>query len=399
MKPKVLRIFNRLILGGPVLNALILTKYLASDFDTQLVSGIKEDTEADADFLIDKYNAQPIYINQMRRSLNPLQDLLAYRELLKFIRKEKPQIVHTHASKPGLLGRLAAYHCKVPIILHTFHGHACHNYFGPFKTWLYILTERFLASRSTKIIAISELQKYELGTVHKICKPEKIEVIPLGFELDAFYQNQAEKRIAFRNKYKIENNEIVIGIIGRLVPIKNHRLFIDAIKIVVAKTEKKVRVVIIGDGEELQNIQKHIVELQLTFNYFPIDSKPQFITFTSWISEMDLVYAGIDIVCLSSLNEGTPVSLIEAQAAGKPIVTTNVGGVLDIVLENQTALVTESNQTQEFADAILNLVENDALRLRFAERGLENVRVRFDKSRLVSDMNILYKTLLSTSGK
>jgi glycosyltransferase involved in cell wall biosynthesis len=395
-KPKVLRIFNRLILGGPVLNALILTKFLADEFDTEMLSGIKDEGEVDAASLIKKYDAHPIYLPAMRRSINPLQDFIAFWQLIKYIRKAKPQIVHTHASKPGLLGRLAAYYCKVPVIVHTFHGHACHNYFGKIKTYLYIAIERFLAKKSTKIIAISEQQKYELGTLYKICDPSKIAIVPLGFDLDAFYQHQSQKRIAFRQKYQIANDEIAIGIIGRLVPIKNHQLFIDALQKVIAQTNKKIKIIIVGDGDELQNIQNSITKHQLSFNYYPAEPKAQQFTFTSWIFEMDAVYAGLDIVCLTSLNEGTPVSLIEAQAAGKAIVTTNVGGVMDVVLENKTALITPSEDVDAFANALLQLVDNDSLRNAFGTNGLENVKVRYDKARLLSDTSNLYKQLLGS---
>jgi glycosyltransferase involved in cell wall biosynthesis len=397
-KPKITRIFNRLILGGPVLNALILTKHLSDEFDTDLLTGMKDATEEDADALVQRYGATPIYVKQMRRSLNPFQDLRAYLDIRKFLKEHRPNIVHTHASKPGLLGRLAAHHLGVPVVLHTFHGHAAHNYFGPLKTKLYILTERYLATKSTRIIAISEQQKHELGTIYKICKPEKIVIVPLGLDLDSFYEDQERKRAVFREKYQVKNDEIAIGIIGRLVPIKNHSLFIRAIKLVLEKTKKKLKIFIVGDGDEKDSICSLLQELNIPFNYYPTDQQSKTVTLTSWISKMDDVYAGLDLVCLSSLNEGTPVSLIEAQAASKPIVTTRVGGVADVVLENQTALITPTGEVEPFAEAILKLTEDDSLRIEFGKMGYEQVKQKYDKSRLVSDIKSLYRELLKETG-
>jgi glycosyltransferase involved in cell wall biosynthesis len=141
------------------------------------------------------------------------------------------------------------YPVSVPIIIHTFHGHVFHSYFGAFKTNIFKAIERFLASRSTKIVAISKKQKEELSLVHRICKPEKIEVIPLGFDLNRFQENIPQKRATFRSKYGIQEHEIAVGIIGRLVPVKNHKLFIDAAKSILASTDKTVKFVVIGDGE------------------------------------------------------------------------------------------------------------------------------------------------------
>ncbi len=397
-KIKIVRVFNRFILGGPSLNVSFLTQFLSSSFETKLIIGSKDTDEQEAVELIKRYGIEFTEVTEMKRAINLIEDFKAYIKIKQIIKDTNPSIVHTHASKPGAIGRMAASSCKVPIILHTYHGHVFHSYFGTIKTFIYLKIEQFLARKSTRVIAISEQQKYELATIHKICNKNKIVVIPLGLDLDAFYQNQIEKRLAFRQKYNIADNEVVIGIIGRLVSIKNHSLFINAIGAVLKKTTNKIKIIIVGDGDERQNIMTLLTKLNIEYNYYPDDNNCKTVTLTSWLTNMDEVYAGLDIVALSSLNEGTPVSLIEAQAACKPIVTTNVGGVVDVVLENKTAFITQSNEVGAFANALLRLVESKALRDEMGKIGYDHVKDKFDKSRLVNDMENLYNQLLREKG-
>ncbi|MCB9173481.1 MAG: glycosyltransferase [Flavobacteriales bacterium] len=396
-KIKVLRIINRFNLGGPTFNAAYLTKYLSDDFETLLVGGDKDDTEESSTFILDQLGLNPIIIPEMRRDIGMKEDKIAYQKLKQIIKEFQPDIVHTHASKAGTLGRLAASKCKVPVIVHTFHGHVFHSYFGKTKTMLFKNIERYLARKSTAIIAISDIQKNELSTQHKICKKSKIKVVPLGFDLSRFQENIEEKRKSFREFYKIEADEIAIGIIGRLVPIKNHKLFIDAINILKTKAEKKICVFIIGDGEEKENLIGYCENLDINFVEYTKQQKQALITFTSWIKDVDWANAGLDIIALSSLNEGTPVSLIEAQASNKPIVTTNVGGVENIVVQNETAFVVPSNDLHQFSEALLRLINNDDLRIRMGSKGWNHVKDKFHYTRLVNDMEKLYVSLLNNT--
>lgn len=396
-KIKILRIINRFNLGGPTFNAAYLTKYLSDDFETLLVGGDKDDTEESSTFILDQLGLTPIIIPEMRRNIGFKEDKIAYQKLKEIIQEFQPDIVHTHASKAGTLGRLAAYKCKVPVIVHTFHGHVFHSYFGKTKTLFFKNIERYFARKSTAIIAISEIQKNELVDVHKICKKEKIKVIPLGFDLSKFQENVEEKRASFRKKYLLDEDEIAIGIIGRLVPIKNHKLYIDAMGELSKKSNKKIRAFIIGDGEEKENLKSYCKTVSIDFVEFNNTQTKNTVTFTSWIKDIDWANAGLDIIALSSLNEGTPVSLIEAQAANKPIVTTNVGGVENIVLPNKTAFVVPTNDSKQFFEALFKLVEDDELRLNMGKQGWLHVKDKFHFTRLVNDMEKLYVSLLNNS--
>lgn len=392
--PKILRIINRFNLGGPTYNVAYLTKYLAPEFKTLLVGGMKDETEASSDYIVKKLGIEPVIIPSMKRSINPYNDYSAYRQIKKLITDFKPDIVHTHAAKAGTLGRLAAFSCKVPVVVHTFHGHVFHSYFGTFKTSTFKFIERNLAEKTSAIVAISEKQKEELSAIHRIANTEKVKVIRLGFDLDRFRENINEKRATFRKQYEIEDDEIAIGIIGRLVPVKNHLLFLQAIDYARKHSTKKIRAFIIGDGEEKQKIVAQAESIGLDYIHSNKSKNKAFLTFTSWIKDADFALAGLDIICLTSFNEGTPVSLIEAQAAGKAIVSTNTGGIENIVERDKTALLSNLNQPQMFFQNLTKLVENNQLRYELGSNGWEFVKDNFHFNRLVNDMRNLYHNLL-----
>jgi glycosyltransferase involved in cell wall biosynthesis len=392
--PRVLRIINRFNLGGPAYNVAYLTKYLAPEYETLLIGGEKEPDEESSMFIFKEMGIEPLVISEMNRSVNFLNDIKAYYKIKHIIKNFKPDIVHTHAAKAGALGRLAAYNCKVPVIIHTFHGHVFHSYFGKIKTTIYKNIERFLAKKSTAIIAISEKQKQELCIEYKISSLEKTKVIPLGFDLSKFSENQEEKRKTFREQYQIEEDEICIVIIGRLVPVKNHSLFLRAIQYIRNNSAKKIRAFIVGDGNLRSDLIQLCQGLSLDYCYYPMEQRVATITFTSWIQDVAYPLAGSDVVCLTSFNEGTPVSLIEAQAASKAIITTKVGGIENSVHNNAAFLIDIEDEKSFFKKTLL-LIENTELRNNMALRGKDFVFKHFHYTRLVEDIFGLYNILLN----
>ena len=394
---RVLRIINRFNLGGPTFNVAYLTRYLDEPFETLLVGGMKDESEASSEFILDKIEVQPRIISEMQRKISWKADLKAYRELDEIIKEYKPHIVHTHASKSGFLGRLAAHRNQVPIILHTFHGHVLHSYFSTIKTLIFKKIERWLAKRSTRVIAISDIQRYELGAIHRIAPQQKIEVIPLGFDLRRFHENMDEKRRQFREQYGLQDDEVAIGVIGRLVPIKNHKMFIDTIKPLHAK-HPNARFFIIGGGELEEELKSYCTSEGIGFTWMepPTTEKP--LAFTSWIKDVDVAVAGLDVVALTSLNEGTPVSLIEAQAAGKPVVSTRVGGIEDVVVEGGSAWLCKVNDSSRMVVHLDRLIADPQRRKTMGTVGKAHVSEIYSFERLVSDMKNLYLTLLKEKG-
>jgi glycosyltransferase involved in cell wall biosynthesis len=388
---KILRIHNRLIIGGPSLNVTLLSSHLNPEFETRLLVGKKDEQEKDAGYIAEELGITPIEITEMRRSILPISDIKAYFKIKKIIKEYKPDIVHTHASKSGAIGRLAASSCKVKVIVHTFHGHVFHSYFNKTMSSLIISFERYLAKKTNAIIAISELQRKDLVDIYKIAPADKIFTIPLGLSLEKYSMDQDTKRIIFREKYGFDTNEIVIGIIGRIVPIKNHEMFIRVASLVKKKSGAHVRFAIIGDGATLPVIEQKSIELGLSFSYYVTDPKSKTdIVATSWDLAIDQVLAGLDIVVLTSDNEGTPVSLIEAQAAYKPVVSTNAGGVKDVITHGENGFVTEVNDTDAFANYVNILVGDKELRDKMGAIGYNKVVNRYSKQRLIKDVKKLY---------
>jgi len=393
--PRIIRILNRLAVGGPLLNASYLTKYMAPEFETMLVVGEKESHEKDASFVTDALGIQPVFIPEMGRSIDPRKDFVAYKKMKRLIADFKPDIVHSHAAKPGAIGRMAARAMDVPVIVHTYHGHVFHSYFHPLKTKLFINIERKLGRKTDAIVAISQQQKKELTIDFNIAAENKFRVIPLGLDLDKFQANREEKRQAFRSSFGIHDGEVVLTITGRLVPIKNQVLFLDGIKHLLQNSQQKIKAFIVGDGESRKQLEEKARKLGVGFSTEKDTLHNQPLVFTSWRNDIDHINAGSDIIVLTSFNEGTPVSLIEAQAAGKPVVSTRVGGIGDVVKENETGLLSDINDTITFCNNLLRMTEDKELRSKFGQAGEQYVTTRYSYRRLVTDMAALYHELLN----
>lgn len=388
--PKVLRIINRFNIGGPTYNATFLTRFLSNDFETLLVGGLPEADEKDSLHIPRAYGVEPTLIVEMTRTPNLKSDRAAYLRLKQLIQEFQPDIVHTHAAKAGALGRKAAKACGVPIIVHTYHGHVFHSYFGGFKTFVFKWIERRLAKKTDRIIAISPIQKEELTTIHHICSPEKISVVPLGFDLDHFQHNLDQKRQQTRASYQLDHGDVAIAIIGRLAPIKNHQLFLNVIEDLAQKGIKG-KYFIVGDGSEFSNIASAVERLKETYKVS--------IEMTSWIKDIATFNAGMDIICLTSNNEGTPVSLIEAQACNIPVITTDVGGVRDIVLSGETGFIVPKNDCRAFAEKLQLLIENKEIREKMSQNGWNFVHEQFHYTTLVANMEKVYCELLQKKLK
>lgn len=394
--PKVLRIINRFNIGGITYNVSYLSKFLEPDYETLLVGGPEEEGEDSSLYIPESLGLKPRVLEQFQRSISFRADYKAYKEIKRLIREFKPDIVHTHASKAGAVGRLAAIHCKVPVIVHTFHGHVFHSYFGKLKTGFYLFIERWLAKRSSAIVTISNKQKQELSDVFRIAPAGKMHVVPLGFDLARFTQNKATNRTSFRQTYSLEEDVIAIGIIGRLAPVKNHRLFIGAIAHLKKAGIGRFKAFVIGDGETKQEIMACCRELGVSYSEQAGDQAD--VIFTSWIRQVEWALHGLDLVALTSLNEGTPVSIIEAQAAGKYVVATNVGGIED-VLHPDCGLLSEVQDKEGYFRNLESACRNFGQQgQQAAKAGEEWALSKFSYQRLVGDMARLYKDLIKQHG-
>jgi glycosyltransferase involved in cell wall biosynthesis len=380
---KILRIIGRLNVGGPALHVVNLAAGLdPSRYEQLLVVGTENAAEGSMlDHALSR-GVKPHVIPEIVTafSVTP-RDVRALAKLFFLIRRERPHIVHTHTAKAGLLGRLAARLAGVPVIVHTFHGHVLHGYYGPAKNRLLRRMERSLARFTDRLVTVSEEVKKDL-IGYGVAAPEKIAVIPLGFDLEPFL-GPSTRRGEFRRELGLGREVKLVGIVGRLFPIKNHRLFLDAAA-KIAAANPAARFVIVGDGALRPALERQAEELGMADR----------VLFTGWRRDLPRIYADLDVLAVSSDNEGTPVSAIEAMAAGCPVVAARVGGLPDLIEDNKTGRLVPPRDAAALATAILELLDDPAMARELGRTATDTVRQRFTVKRLIGDMDRFYRRLL-----
>ena len=332
------------------------------------------------------HGVQPRILPELGREISPADDVVALAKMVRFIRGQRPDVVHTHMAKAGTVGRLAARLCGVPLIVHTYHGHVFHSYFSPAKTRVFLTIERALGLATDRIIVLGDGQRDEIAA-YGVAPRRKLEPIRLGLELGQFLH--AEKaRGDFRRELGLDASTPLIGIVARLVAIKAHEVFFESAREVL-RAQPAAKFVVVGDGERRHELVHLAQQLGIA----------ESVLFVGWRRDMLNVYADLDVVALSSLNEGSPVALIEAMASGRPVVSTAVGGVPDVVIDGVTGLTVPPSNPPAMAEAILCLLRDHALARRLAGAGRRHVYPRYDSSRLVDDVRSLYLRELALRGR
>lgn len=390
-------VLNRLSIGGPAVNTLAVAHQLSSDFEILLLAGEPLPQEESAAYLLQKYKGFRVEIlPSIRRAIQPVQDLKAFFQIKEKIRSFQPQIIHTHGSKPGVLARLAAIQCKVPVIAHTYHGHVFHSYFNRFVTSFILKAERWLAKRSSFLIAINSQLMNDLTEVYRIAPANKIVLNRLGLETADMFDETGAGRQRFREDYGLTAQTVAIGIVGRLVPIKNHRLFIELVDYLLHTSAIKMpmRFFIVGDGEERTKLETLLQQKQIEFTRDDqnINDKAP-VVFTSWRTDMDLVYAGLDLIVLTSLNEGTPVSVMEAMAASKPVLSARVGGIAELFGAHENGCFFETKE--ELFQLAEELVQNAQLRYMLGTRARSYAQQQLSLEQQSGGLKSIYHSYLA----
>jgi glycosyltransferase involved in cell wall biosynthesis len=418
---KILRIIARLNVGGPAKHVVWLTAGLqSSECETLLVAGTVPPGEDDMGYFAEELGVRPLFVPEMTREIS-FKDALTIWKLYRLFLRERPDIVHTHTAKAGTVGRLAGFlyrwftpgtlvgRPRVCKFVHTYHGHIFHSYYGPLKTRLFVIIERVLARLVTdRIVVISEQQRREIHDEFHVGRDGQFAVIPLGLDTRVFAGWQERRRI-FRDELGAGDNDILVGIIGRLTEIKNHELFLRAAALYVGvhlgvrpdsntdQPAKRVRFVIIGDGHLRENLEQQSQVLGLS----------ELLVFTGMRKDPEVFYPALDIVALTSRNEGTPLTLIEAMLNARPVIATAVGGVVDL-LGDAVSTVAESGgfkicergisvqpgDASGFANGLARLINNEELRSTIGEMGRQFIEQQYAKERLLADIDALYQELL-----
>jgi glycosyltransferase involved in cell wall biosynthesis len=412
---KVVRIIARLNVGGPARHVAWLEAGLRRrGVASLLVAGVVPPGEDDMGYFAAGLGVEPFVIPEMSREVSP-KDAVTVWKLYRLFMRERPDVVHTHTAKAGTVGRVAGllYRWLTPSALlgrprrcrfvHTYHGHIFHSYYGRWKTRFFIFVERTLARLATdRIVVISPQQLAEIHGRFGVGRREQFAVVPLGLDTDAFAQ-WAGRRSLLRREWGARDADVLVGIVGRLTEIKNHRLFLEAAALFKlryaggASGEGRVGFVVVGDGHLRLELEAHALSLGLGDD----------VIFTGLRDDPENFYPALDVVALTSLNEGTPLTLIEAMANARPCVATAVGGVVDLLggvaaseLRRphrwqvcERGIQVQPGDAEAFADALMHLIADETLRAHMGERGREFVERDYSVARLIEDVLSLYEDL------
>jgi len=411
---KIVRVIARLNVGGPAKHVIWLTKGLSSpQFESLLIAGTVPAGEDDMGYFATEMGVAPVFVPEMSREISP-RDALTVWKLYRLFRREQPDIVHTHTAKAGTVGRLAGllYRWLTPRaflgqprpchFVHTYHGHIFHSYYGPAKTRLFLTIEKILARLGTdRIIVVSEQQRREINQEFGVGRASQFAVIPLGLETDVYAQWR-ERRNIFRDELQANANDILVGIVGRLTEIKNHELFLRAAalfkeRFASGQLPGRVRFIVIGDGQLRSKLERQA----------EADGLHDDVIFVGSRRDPENFYPALDIVALTSRNEGTPLTLIEAMANARPVISTAVGGVIDLLGQPlsegrdgafvicERGVRVRPDDARGFAAGLAHLISDESLRREIGEHGLQFVWTNYSKERLLEDIKSLYADLLS----
>ena len=387
---KVLRVIARLNMGGPALHVAYLTAGLRDrGYDTTLVAGTLARGEDSMGFVADELGIDVVKIDELGREISPFRDLLATVRLARVIRRERPQILHTHTAKAGAVGRLAALlagPARPPVIVHTFHGHVLRGYFGPVRTRFFLALERWLAAHTTALIAVGPQVRDDLVALG-VAPPERFVVVRLGIELEERVRPQDDGRAETRRYLGLPGDRFVVGWVGRMTAVKRTDDVLEAFRLV-REQGVDACLCLVGDGPDRERIERRAAELGVIRDTL----------FLGYQEDVAPYYAAFDALVLPSANEGTPVSVIEALAAETPVVATRVGGVPDVVREGEEGFLVDAGDTAELAERLTRLAGDAQLRRRLGKSGRERVVKRYAVDRLLDDIDRLYRELLRAAS-
>jgi glycosyltransferase involved in cell wall biosynthesis len=382
----VLRVITRLNVGGPAQHAILLTAGLRRlGWETALITGRVDTGEGDMGDLAVRAGVEPVVIASMRNGAGPLGDLRTVLSLYRLFRRKRPAIVHLHLLKARLLGGLAARWAGVPVVVETLHGTLLAGYYSAPVTRLLAWLERWLARRIDAIVAVSPAVARELVATH-VASDARVHVIPLGLDLEPFLAGAA--RPTLRRTLGVPADAPLVGVVGRLVPIKGVDAFIDAAA-QIRRSLPAAQFVIVGDGPLRPGLERRAREAGLAGQ----------VHFLGWRRDLEELYPDLDLIMLTSLNEGTPVSIIEAMAAGRAVVATRVGGVVDVVEDGVTGVLVPPRDPGALAVAAVALLSDPERRRRMGEAASRAVFPRYSGGRLVEETDALYRSLLARRGR
>ena len=383
---RVLRVIARLNMGGPALHVAYLSAGLAErGYETTLVAGSLARGEGSMAYVAESRGVDVVHLDALSREISPVRDALSIFRLARLIREQRPQILHTHTAKAGAVGRLAALlagDARPKIVVHTFHGHVLRGYFGLVKTFAFRQLERLLARVTTRLVAVSPQVRDDLVELG-VAPAERFTVVRLGIELDERLGGSAT-RDETRALLGIAPERFVVGWVGRMTGVKRTDDVLSAVQQLRGRGVDAA-LLMVGDGPDRDHVEERASQLEIVRHCF----------FLGYQEDVAGWYQAFDTMILPSANEGTPVVVIEALAAGCPVVATSVGGVPDVVHEGVDGFLVPAGDTEAMADRLERLARDPELRRTMGKAGSDTVPSRYAVERLVDDVDRLYRSLLN----
>jgi len=369
---RIVRVIARLNIGGPAMHACLTTAGLRPGSETVLATGRVDAGEEEAGDLLREYGVEPVRIRGLGRAISALDDVRAFFSLWSLMRRVRPDVVHTHTAKAGALGRVAAWLARVPFVVHTFHGHVFRGYFGAGGSRLAVWVERALARVTDRVVAVSDEVGHDLTDVYGVVPKHKLRVVPIGLPLEPFLECERH-RGELRAELGVAADTPLVGFVGRLVPVKAPDVALDAWRLVRAELPD-ARLVVVGAGPLLDGLRAR---------------GDDGVHFLGWRRDTARIAADLDLALLTSVNEGTPVALIEAAAAGVPAVSTRVGGVPTVVKDDVTGLLADAGDAAALAAAVVALLRDPDRRREMGAAAREHAG-GWSAARLLRDLDALY---------
>jgi len=383
-KIKVVHIITRFDKGGSAENTYLTLKGMDKNrYDVTLISGIEKNPAQNRSGQMENMQVEHIIIPNLKRSINPINDWKAFLKIHRILKNNNFEIVHTHTSKAGFLGRIAARAARTPLIIHTPHGHVLFGYFGKFKTFIFKFLEKFTVRITDQIIALTRREKEDYVTA-KMAKEDKITVIHSGIELEKYKNLSIEKKQSFKKTLKISEEVLLIGTAGRLVPVKGPEILLRAAEKVLLK-HPHAYFLFAGDGDHKKSLEILANELGINKN----------IIFLGWRDDLADILSLYDIFVLPSLNEGMGRVLVEAMALGNPIVASNICGIPDLIEHGKNGFLVPPKHPEELARFIQILLEDEKLRVQMGLEG-EKLSSNYSVKKMVDQIDRLYTLLLSS---
>jgi len=379
-KKKLAMVITRMDWGGsPDIVRIICERLDKEKYDVRLICGLTRHPSQKTRNFFHSLGKRLATVSCLRRNINPIFDMCAFVQLYLLFKRERFALIHTHTAKAGFLGRIAARLAGIPVVIHTSHGHNFYGYFNPWLSGIIVKLERFASRMTDKILTLTELERNDLLRFHA-AKQAQIAIVSTAVELDSAAKADEGRFLSLKQEFGIHKGDAVVGMVGRLEPIKGAEFFIAA-AVAVAEKLKDTKFIVVGEGSLRRKLIMQVSKANLSQRFI----------FAGWRNDVANIISIMDVLVLASLNEAVGLVLIEAQGLGVPVIATNVGGVPEVIENGRTGILVSPQNAEELAKAMELLVMNEDKRKEMSQNARRRVKDHYNPEDFVRKISAVYK--------